>query len=392
MLRTTTGKRGAQGRALRQTRLISLYVATSLIATACGTSDGEAIQNDDVNGEETASSASEEDFEERKLTFNAYLPSEHTIWGPMEEMWSALEGDSAGAWDVELYPGEQLGKAADSVSMLQSGVADATFYASVYHPSEIPATQVWSLPHEYNVEQLLSARWAAAHEEGPYVDELKKEGLVPIAVINTPANELSTTGTPLDSLESLQGLQMRSGGDAMTQMLDAHGAIGVEVTTPEMFEALDRGMVDGVVYTFASWESVSVNDLLEHSTRGVEVITTALGIFLDIDVWEEMNEAEQAAVYERGREASIQATTAFLDENDEAFEKFVEDGLEVYEWDDSMLKEFHDPLAGIRDDWAEEIESQGIEGKAALEQVERIAEQQAADTLDLVDSFEAFAF
>lgn len=376
--------------------IVGTLVVLALGLSACGdTADGNQ-GDEDSEGASAAEDSSEEatEYEEREITFGAYIPTEHVLWDEgLDQMATDLEEASGGAWTVETYPAEQLGAAGDSVSILQSGVADIAFYAGTYHASELPLLQGWAVPAAYTPQQMASARWEAFHDaESPFVEELNEQNLVPIGVIQTPGYEFATTDVPLDSPDALDGLDLRSGGDGMTSVANAFGAQGVEVPSTEIFESLDRGMVDGVMYSFGSWKSVNIQDLLNHATVGLEWGTVPLGLFMSGDVWGDLNDAEKELVYDQGREASIRSTNLFLEDNTSDLEEFVENGLETTEWSDDDKERFRATFEDVADDWAANASAEGHDGEAIYGEITERADPKAADEMEFMDSFEDWAF
>lgn len=308
---------------------------------------------------------------ERTVRLSYYLSPQHvyaeTAVEPFaKEVTECTNGELA----IETYPSEQLGKAADSVRTLQSGVADIGWVTFTYHAQEMPATQIVNLPLGLDGETAAAALWRATHEPGIIKDEWDRLGLLPLMILANPAYEIHTTDTPLPDFESLEGLKLRSPGAAYVETIKRLGAIPYEVATPDQYEALQRGLINATIYAFSSWDSFKVNELLNHTTTNAKVVTTGLGVVTTQEFWASLTDKQRKCFKELGRKYSKVGTDSAASRNSEALERYEDEGLQVYEWSEEDRIQLRDALGSVNEEWREEAESAGIDANALFSQFE----------------------
>lgn len=301
-----------------------------------------------------------------------------------------VEENSGGDIQVELYPSQQLGSATDSITMIETGVADEAMTASAYHSDVVPLLGAFDLPHGLAQDQIVEARWAAAHEEGPFVEQLKKAGLVPLVVSATPNYEISTTKSPIGGLDDLKGLQIRVSTQEMEKAMKLAGATGVTGPSSELFEVLERGVVDGTVFHYGSFDSSGIDGLMKHGTSNLQLQPTVVGSFVTQERWDELTEDQQRVMYAAARAASEKSSDAILQEVIDELPGLQKAGLKLYEWSQADVDEFYQVLETVTSDW---IDEHGEEGQAAVDQVRELGEAATADDhSQLIDDFDSFQF
>lgn len=280
----------------------------------------------------------------------------------------AVEERSDGRIAFQVFPAEQLGKAADAVNMLQSGVADIVFMSTVYHSQELPATQFLNLPHGQDAWTTANIFWRATHQPGLIKDEWDANGITPLMVFSNPPSEFHSTDVPLDGPDALEGLRMRSPGETLTLISEAVGATAIDVASPDQYEALQRGVINSLNYTFSSWGSFKVDELLSHTTLGLEIYAVNPALAISRKSLSEMPEELQDVILETGREFSSVGLAAVLEKNDVAFDSFVANGLTVHEWSDEDRAWLADRLADVRHVWIEKATEAGLAGETLAQQ------------------------
>lgn len=287
-----------------------------------------------------------------------------------------VEEETDGRISFEVYPDAQLGASTDSLEMLKSGVADLALYAVPYHPEELPLNQAFSLPLGLDARQMTSAMWRALHEDSVFKDELAEQGVVPLMVTPVAPAEISTVDAPIPDLDSLQDMRIRSASDIQSSVLKALGASPVVIPSPDLYTALERGTVDGVLYYFGSWKSISVQELLGHTTVNLHLVPAA-GVNLGISesVWGTLSEEDQDILSEAGRLASMNYSDKQEPVSAAALEEFKADGLQTYEWPAEDVTEVNDILANVTSDWFADAEKNGYDAEQAQEQIEQFADE-----------------
>lgn len=194
-----------------------------------------------------------------------YLPKYFTT--PMMERLKA--SPSAKGYEFEYYPAEQVGKAKDFLSLTQSGVIDIAYVAPGFVSDKMPLSVVPELPLPYSGScQATLAYWNMA-KPGGILDkkEFAPSGVRLLFTIVLPPYQVITR-KPFASLKDIEGMKIRVSGSAKELLVRKLKAVPVVMPTPEVYESLSRGTIDGVLFPFNSLAPYDVDKLSKTGTIG----------------------------------------------------------------------------------------------------------------------------
>jgi len=139
-----------------------------------------------------------------------------------------------------------------------SGAADIGWFCTPFAPGQYPLSEVLQLPLAYG--NIMASTYAYL-ELYKRVPELQQE-LSEIKVLGLyagPVNQLFTK-KPIHTPADLQGLKIRTMSGVPADCLTAWGASPVFISATEVYEAMDKGVVNG--FTF-EWSGIRSNTLYE---------------------------------------------------------------------------------------------------------------------------------
>ncbi len=194
-----------------------------------------------------------------------YLPKYFTT--PMMERLKS--NPAAKGFEFEYYPAEQMGKAKDFLSLTQSGVIDIAYVAPGFVSDKMPLSVVPELPLHYSGScQATLAYWALAKPGGTLdKKEFAPNGVRLLFTIVLPPYQVITR-KPFASLKDLDGMKIRTSGSAKELLLKKLKAVPVLMPTPEVYESLSRGTIDGVLFPFNSLAPYDIDKLSKTGTIG----------------------------------------------------------------------------------------------------------------------------
>jgi TRAP-type C4-dicarboxylate transport system substrate-binding protein len=194
-----------------------------------------------------------------------YLPKYITT--PMIERLKA--NPAAKGIEFEYYPAEQMGKAKDFLSLVQSGVIDIAYVAPGFVSDKMPLSVVSELPLDFSGScQGTMAYWNLA-KPGGLLDkkEFAPNGVRLLFTTVLPPYQIITR-KPFSSLKDIEGMKIRASGSAKELVIKKLKAIPVLMPTPDVYESLSRGTIDGVLFPFNSLPPYEIHKLSKTGTIG----------------------------------------------------------------------------------------------------------------------------
>src|SRR5258707_11142632 len=191
--------------------------------------------------------------QEIKLTFADQ--NSPTGWGPSHALqpWvKQVEEATKGRVKIEVYPSQTLIKGVDMWKGIRSGIADIGWCVQGYWPEQTPLSDVMSLPFLpiSSAEKGSEALWKL-YEKFPSVQKEFSE-IQPLVPYTSSPN-LLVSKRQVKTLDEFKGLKFRVLGGPPTEMAKVLGAVPTLIPMPDVYQSLDRGVVDGAA---APWEAV----------------------------------------------------------------------------------------------------------------------------------------
>ncbi|MCB2190484.1 MAG: TRAP transporter substrate-binding protein DctP [Deltaproteobacteria bacterium] len=184
----------------------------------------------------------------KTITLKFVSPVPPKSWLGKQQKWWAqqLEKRTNGEVKVQFFWMSSLVKWKDALHGVASGVTDIACPCSTYHPSEYPLYVVLDMP--YNGTDYWSAMMATIDtvENQPDLKaEFKKNG-VKLLMNWMSGNFLPGTAKLVDGIKGMKGKTFRSFGGARIKWMENLGINPVFMSYADIYEALDRGTIDGV--------------------------------------------------------------------------------------------------------------------------------------------------
>ena len=156
-----------------------------------------------------------------------------------------LEARADGEFDVEIFPGGQLGSVREMTDLVQSGNITMTTGASVHLSAAVDELAVLDQFLLFETEE--QARALLDGEAGDTIAAAMEErGLKNMGFMELGFRSFTNSRAPLDSYESFEGLRMRSADNPIAiAAWRSVGAVPVPLAWGEIYSSLQQGLIDG---------------------------------------------------------------------------------------------------------------------------------------------------
>jgi len=292
-----------------------------------------------------------------------YLP--RYITTPMMEKLKA--NPAAKGIEFEYYPAEQMGKAKDFLSLVQSGVIDIAYVAPGFVSDKMPLSVVSELPLEFSGScQGTMAYWNLA-KPGGLLDkkEFAPNGVRLLFTIVLPPYQIITR-KPFSNLKEIEGMKIRASGSAKELVLKKLKAIPVLMPTPDVYESLSRGTIDGVLFPFNSLAPYEIHKLSKTGTIGENFGTFVANWVISEKRFQSLPPAVQQDLTAMGEQLTKAACTQV--EKDEAgdIEKVKAAGVKLTPLSAADKATVATVMHDVAKDWADTLDKRGKSGTEVL--------------------------
>lgn len=192
-----------------------------------------------------------DDMEKVKLSFQTQAPPAHPFGIAQQAFVDEIAKETNGKVTIEPYFSGSLLAGDEDLSGLETGVADMGALFASYHPQELPVTNWFAQmqsPRADTAPHGLVQAGAALHKfvnnSDALVKEYEEHNLVLLGASSGASNVNLLCKDPITSLDDVKGTRVRVAGPVYADEMKALGFTPVSLTTPEIYEALERGVVD----------------------------------------------------------------------------------------------------------------------------------------------------
>lgn len=296
-----------------------------------------------------------------------YLPKYITM--PMIERLKA--NPAAKGIEFEYYPAEQMGKAKDFLALVQSGVVDIAYVAPGFVSDKMPLSVVAELPLSFTGAcQATMAYWNLAKPGGLLAKkEFEPNGIRLLFTSVLPPYQV-VTRKPFATLSDLEGMKIRASGSAKELVLKKLKAIPVLMPTPDVYESLSRGTIDGVLFPWNSLAPYDIHKLSKTGTIGENFGTFVANWVISEKRFQSLLPAVQADLTAMGEQITKSACQQI--EKDEAgdIEKVKAAGVKLITLSPADKAHLHTVMADVAKDWADNLDKRGKSGTVVLKAFE----------------------
>ena len=270
--------------------------------------------------------------------------------------------------EIEYYPAEQLGKMKDLLKLCQGGLTDITYIAPSFYAGQLPLNTVMVLPFWTTALEGAQIYQGLMAESQELKDELGRYNVQALSVFATSQYDAGTVKQPIDKPEDLKGLRLKTSGGIFEKIAQRYGVIPVTIASPEVYEATQRGVVDGNIFSLVSIRGYRINELEKYHTLGMR-----LGGFPSMYVINKKSLAklpedlQQALI---GAAEQVAAVFAFFwdEQNQKMAQEFEQAGMTIRRITPEERATWDAPLKGIEKEWITDMEERGLPGQKVYDQ------------------------
>jgi len=301
------------------------------------------------------------------LTYSNFFPPSH-IQSKLAAAWcKEVEKRTHGKVKITYYPGGTLTKGKNCYDGVVNDLSDIGMSVCGYTRGRFPVMQAVDLPLGYTSGKLATKICNAVY------NKFKDPGFNDTKVMYFMAHGpglLWTRKKPVKKLEDLKGLKIRSYG-TNAELVRALGAIPVAMPMPEVYQALQRGVVDGALYPMEVNKGWRMADQVKYGTLDYScAYTTAFFVVMNKKKWNSLPKDVQKTIEEINKEW-IPKHGAAWDSSDIAGKKyFLKKGGKLIKLSKAEQARWKKVSAPVITHYINQMKKKGIDGKAIVDFIE----------------------
>ncbi len=174
----------------------------------------------------------------------------------------AVNKDSNGTVNIKYFGGGVLGNASNMYDAVLTGAADIGWALLGSVPNRFVKSSVVELPFNYDTGEAGAVALWRLYDKGLIANEFDEVKLFGLTA--WPGAEIQTRSKKVQTLEDMKGLKLRAQGRWQTATVTAFSATPVNIPVDEVYQAMDRGVIDGLWTSLVATGQFRVDEIAKY--------------------------------------------------------------------------------------------------------------------------------
>lgn len=232
------------------------------------------------------------------LTYSIFFPATHGHTQLVNQWAQEIEKRTHGEVKINVFPGATLTPADQSYDGVVKGISDIAMGVLSYVKGRFPLSEVIDLPLGYK-SGLQVTRLCNAYYQKFQPKELADTQMM---YMHGHGPGILHTKTPVEKLADLQGMKIRCSGNS-AKVVAALGATPVAMPQTEAYDALQKGVVDGLVSPIETLKGWKFAEVIKSTTQNFgSSYTLAFFVVMNKKKWDSLSKENQEIIKQINQE------------------------------------------------------------------------------------------
>ncbi|WP_321462967.1 TRAP transporter substrate-binding protein [uncultured Vibrio sp.] len=300
-------------------------------------------------------------------------PATSAINQGLTEWAQSIENASEDRINVDIYPSQTLTKSAKSYEAVIHNIADITATVQGYTANRFPLSQIVELPGVVQTAAQGSCIIQKLYDEGDIKQEYSDTHVL-FMYTNGPGHIHMKDGQVIQP-QDLQGKRVRQPTAIVGQLLKNLGAQPTGIPAPNAYEALEKGVLEGVAI---SWDGAKVFRLGEIAPYHTELNLYSLSfvVTMNKNVYQRLPADLQSIIDKHsGNEWSQHMARVFDRLDQEAINEAKQRNDQVVALNEDIKEVWQPELKKVTTQYLDELESKGLPAKQVYQRIQDIQKE-----------------
>lgn len=301
-----------------------------------------------------------------KLTYSNFFPPTH-VQSLLAQSWcDEVKKRTGGKIEVEYYPGQTLTKSKQNYDGVVSGLSDVGMCLFAYTRGRFPVMEAVDLPLGYKSGKAATQVVNAVYEKFQ-PKELRDTKVMYLHAHG--AGLLHTAGKAVRTMADFKGMKLRGHGTS-AQVINALGGTPVSLPMPELYQSLQKGIVQGALYPIEVNKGWRMGEVINYLTMNTSIAyTSSFYVVMNKGKWAKIPADLQKIIMAINAEW-IPKHGAAWDESDQVGLDYIKSlGHEVIDLPESEGAKWKAAIAPVINTYVEKMDKKGFKGQEIVDYV-----------------------
>lgn len=282
---------------------------------------------------------------------NNYVPK-HPLTTKVFKPWAEeVEKVTEGRVKIKVFDSSQLSSFPQSFENLRSGVMDIGLICPTYQPGQLIFSGVFDLPMVAAGKAAKSSvvAWEMLHTF-PEIQKEFEEFEVLWVYLNPPY-QIHMNKIPVKTADDLKSRVLSAGGAVPVRIAQLLGASPESMPMTEVFQALQKGVVEGCLLPYAPLRSQGIADYVTLHTE-VDLMSNSFFVAANKRRWNRISKEDQEAIRKISGKIMAEKTGKVFDDTQVVDVTWMKErGDEFYSMPAEERAKWRAAISPVYDDW-----------------------------------------
>ena len=312
------------------------------------------------------------------LTMSSWVAPNHLLTKDVLAVWGQqVEKATNGRVKLQMLP-KHPSAAPGTFDAVRDDLVDVSYVTASYTPARHVLPLLAELPGGGATSVINSVAYSRIHWK--YLQQVGEyKGVKLLGVFTHGPGQMFNTKRPINKVEDLAGMKIRTGGGIAEEMARALGASAFVKPAPESYELLSSGVADGTFFPLESIISFKLGSVVKYATLFPGgFYCSSFGFFMNEDKWNKLSKKDQDAIASvSGEPLALLAGKAWDTTDAAALEEMKRVGIQISTASPELVMGVQARAEAIDDKWVKDATAKGIDGVKVLaefhEELKRVA-------------------
>ena len=311
------------------------------------------------------------------LTMSSWVSPSHLLTKDVLAVWGQqVEKATNGRVKLQMLP-KHPSAPPGTFDAVRDDLVDVSYVTASYTPARHVLPLVAELPGGGATSVINSLAYSRIHWK--YLQQAGEyKGVKLLGVFTHGPGQMFNTKRPINKVEDLAGMKVRTGGGIAEEMARALGASAFVKPAPESYELLSSGVADGTFFPLESIISFKLGSVIKYATLFPGgFYSSSFGFFMNQDKWDKLSKQDQDAITSvSGESLALLAGKAWDATDAAALEEMKRVNIQISAATPELVQGVQERAKAINDKWVKDATAKGVDGAKVLaefhEEVKRL--------------------
>lgn len=297
-----------------------------------------------------------------KLKYSTFSNPGMKSYAKLEQYCKEVEKRTGGRVKLQLYPGSTLAPAQFTYNAVLDGVADVGHLVFSYSRGTFPLIEILDMPLGSRSGSL------STHLMNAWYKKFQPKELAELKILFLTGlgPNIIHSKKPVNKLSDLKGMKIRTTGLG-EKIVTALGGVPVGMAMPETYDAIQKGVTDGVLSPMESLYNWKFAEVVKYTTPLYGANSSpCLAMVMSKKKWDSLP-ADIRQIWDKFNEEWIGIIAKMYDEQDAEGEAFAKKkGVKVLALPKEDQAKCAAAVKPILDDYVKRMKAKGLPGEASV--------------------------